>query len=388
MPLKQQLPRVAIFLSGSHTTHREILRGILRFTHVESPWAISIEMGREADPDFAALTRLAPTGVITNRIYPALQRYLNGTDTPVVRIERWKANVKSIVANVSCDSRTVGQLAAEHLLGCGFTHFAYVGEPNGVDWSLERGRAFVATLRSHRREVQSCPPLDRTVADAANRRQLRAFLCGLPKPVAVFAATDLRAREVLDICLSEGIAVPDEAAILGVDDDEVICETAHPTLSSIPMSTEEAGYAAAQTLDRAMAGTAIRRQPRKIVYTGKEIVSRESTGRNLTSDALVARCRELMHANINSPLRVSDLAKALACSRRTLETRFRVATGRSPNDELTSIKVLRARRLLEHTSMTLDEIAEACHFCDASYLVRVFLRTLGRAPSDFRPTFK
>lgn len=387
MSLKQQLPRVAIFLAGSHTTHREILGGILRFTHVESPWAISIEMGRETDPDFAALTRFAPTGVITNRIFPSLQRYLNGTNAPVVRIEPWTADVKSIVANVFCDSRAVGQLAAEHLLECGFSHFAYVGEPNRFDWSLERGRAFVATLRSRRMEVRSCPPLDRSIAGAANRRQLRDFLCGLPKPVAVFAATDLRAREVLDVCLSEGIAVPDEVAILGVDDDEVICETAHPTLSSIPMSTEEAGYAAAQALDRAMAGTVNGKKPQKIAYTGKEIVSRESTGRNLTSDALVSRCRELMYANINSPLHVGDLAKALSCSRRTLETRFRAATGRPPNDELTSIKVLRARRLLEHTSMTLDEIAEACHFCDASYLVRVFQRTLGRPPSDFRPSF-
>ena len=220
--------------------------------------------------------------------------------------------------------------------------------------------------------------------DAEDNRHLQEWLLTLPRPTAIFAAYDIRARQVLDACRAAGLAVPDDIAILGVDDDEVICETATPALSSIPLSMEDAGFRAAELLDRALA---TRRRPRHgtdIIVSGTRVVVRRSTTRDAVADALVRRCRALMEANVGRPFNVADLVASLGVSRRTLETRFRAATGRSLNAEITDLRIRRAKTMLAKSSMSQAAIATACGFCDASHLNVIFRRHCGAPPSAFR----
>ena len=191
-------------------------------------------------------------------------------------------------------------------------------------------------------------------------------------------------RNGFSACRAAGLAVPDDIAILGVDDDEVICETATPALSSIPLSMEDAGFRAAELLDRVLA---TRRRPRRatdIIVTGTQVVARRSTARDAVADALVRRCRALMEANVGRPFNVADLVASLGVSRRTLETRFRAATGRSLNAEITDLRIRRAKTMLAKSSMPQAAIATACGFCDASHLNVIFRRHCGAPPSAFR----
>lgn len=147
---------------------------------------------------------------------------------------------------------------------------------------------------------------------------------------------------------------------------------------------EDAGFRAAEILDHAMASGRRPRAQTDIYFTGNTVVERRSTMRDAVSDDLVRKCRELMEANIDRPFNVADLVASLSVSRRTLETRFRAATGRSLNDVITELRIRRAKEMLSHSSMTQSEIAEACGFCDASHLNVIFHRHCGAPPSAFR----
>jgi len=250
-------------------------------------------------------------------------------------------------------------------------------------WSFERERVFSEEIA---RRGYKCH-VYRTASEETHRdlRSLQRWLAALPHPTALFAACDIRARHVLDACNAKGLRVPDDIAILGVDNDEVICETSLPTLSSIPLTAEDVGYQAAEVLNMAMTGELTRKaKPVDVFFTGTTAVLRRSTERDLVEDSLVRRCRTLIAANIARSFNVSDLVHSLNVSRRTLETRFRAAMGRSLNDEITALRIRRAKALLSKTSMTQAEIAAKCGFCDASHMSVIFRRHCSAPPSAFR----
>lgn len=380
--LTNEIPHVAILLESPYPTHTQILRGILRFTQLHTPWTLDVRMGRAGEPTTFKETGWNVSGVIANRIPSDLARLIRRHGTPLVVMNDIARDLRP-VGRILCDNAAIARLAADTLENAGFTNFAFVGERSGITWSAERERVFTREIsrRGHR-----CRAFRHDGAgEQSEARALQEWLAALPRPTALFAAYDIRARQVLDACKANCLRVPEDIAILGVDDDEVICETAMPTLSSIPLSTEDAGFQAAATLDRAMSGD-LRRgaRPRDIFFTGTHAVSRRSTERNMVDDELVRRCRMLMEANIGRAFNVGDLVASLRVSRRTLEVRFRAATGCSLNDEITALRIRRAKALLAKTSMTQAEIAAQCGFCDASHMSVVFRRHCSAAPSSFR----
>ena len=324
--LANSMPHVVILLESTYPTHTQILRGILRFTQLHAPWTLP--------PELSALIRRHRT--------------------PTIVMNDIGREVRPI-ARILCDNAAIARLAAETLAGKGFENFAFVGERSGIHWSVARERVFADEI-ARRGFPCRVYPTDEG-GGAEDGRRLQDWLRALPRPTALFAAYDIRARQVLDACHAAGLAVPDDIAILGVDDDEVICETAAPALSSIPLSMADAGFRAAELLDRVM-----------------------STG----ADALVRRCRALMEANVGRPFNVADLVASLGVSRRTLETRFRAATGRSLNDEITELRIRRAKTMLAKSALPQSAIAAACGFCDASHLNVIFRRHCGAPPSAFR----
>lgn len=379
--LANSMPHVAILLESTYATHTQILRGILRFTQLHTPWTLDVRMGRAGEPTSFDAGKWNVDGVIANRIPPELSALIRRHRTPTVVMNDIGSEVRPI-ARVLFDNAAIARLAADALAGAGFQNFAFVGERSGIQWSVEREQAFAAEI-ARRNLPCRVFQIDRD-EDAEDNRHLQEWLLALPRPTALFAAYDIRARQVLDACRAAGLAVPDDIAILGVDDDEVICETATPALSSIPLSMEDAGFRAAELLDRALA---TRRRPRHgtdIIVSGTRVVVRRSTTRDAVADALVRRCRALMEANVGRPFNVADLVASLGVSRRTLETRFRAATGRSLNAEITDLRIRRAKTMLAKSSMTQAAIATACGFCDASHLNVIFRRHCGAPPSAFR----
>jgi LacI family transcriptional regulator len=377
--LTKKIPRVAVLLSSSYPDHLKVLRGILRFTQLNTPWAMDVRMGRAGEPTSFDPKGRNFDGLITNRMTDDLAALIDRHRIPVITVnDIWPQGRP--LARIACDNVPIAKMAAGHLIERGFTEFAFVGERSGLWWSLERAELFAKEVAKHGFVCREYPGEN----DNGDPKTLRDWLSRLPRGTAVFAAYDIRARQILDACMEAGLDVPDDIAILGVDDDELICETATPSLSSISMSTEEAGFKAAEIMNRAIASGWRPRETLNISFTGHKLVDRRSTARNLHQDILVRRCRELMDANFGHPFNVSDLVSHLKVSRRTLETHFRNVTGRTLNAEITDLKLQHAKTLLARTGMTQARIAAQCGFSDASHMNVVFRRRYGAPPSAFR----
>lgn len=385
-------PQVALLLSPSHFSNRQILHGILRYVQSHAPWSLDVRLGRDDEPARFDEASWKFAGVVADRLQPDLVRLARRHRTPLVLLHDVGAGLPRVAARIVCDNESVARAAAEHLIGRGFTRFAYVGAHGGQKWSVERSAAFAGELARHGFSCAVYPGSGSegggADGDSGSEPALGRWLKALEKPVAVFAAYDLRALGVLASCEGAGVAVPDEVAVLGVDNDVVLCETSAPSLSSVALTHEEAGYAAAAALEEAMSAdgrrrAAVRRE-RLVTFCAKTVVARRSTACDDVTDALVRRCRALVEANVASRFGVADLARSLHVSRRTLETRFRAATGRSPGEEIAAQRVARAKTLLAHRSMSQAQIAAACGFTDASHMNVVFRRRCGAPPSAFR----
>ena len=379
--LANSMPHVVILLESTYPTHTQILRGILRFTQLHAPWTLDVRTGRAGEPTSFGAGKWKVDGIIANRLPPELSALIRRHRTPTIVMNDIGREVRPI-ARILCDNAAIARLAAETLAGKGFENFAFVGERSGIHWSVARERVFADEI-ARRGFPCRVYPADEG-GGAEDGRRLQNWLRALPRPTALFAAYDIRARQVLDACHAAGLAVPDDIAILGVDDDEVICETAAPALSSIPLSMADVGFRAAELLDRVMSTGRRPRGAADIIFTGTHVVARRSTARDAVADALVRRCRALMEANVGRPFNVADLVASLGVSRRTLETRFRAATGRSLNDEITELRIRRAKTMLAKSALPQSAIAAACGFCDASHLNVIFRRHCGAPPSAFR----
>ena len=243
MPFLTQKPRVAIMLRGSAKTYREILRGILRFTNQTSAWTVLINQSceRSADEKRLQFDRLAVEGIIIDETNPLFQKFSKSKRTPVISDQNTCAKTRTGHQRIRlyCDNAAIGRFAADYFLKNGFTSFAYVPDKLRLRWSMDRGNAFGSQLKASGFTCAHFVSSRRSIHD--DQHALSDWLKGLPRPTAVFVANDARAREVLDVCLRTGISVPSEIALLGCDDDELICETAIPQLSSIRFSTETAG---------------------------------------------------------------------------------------------------------------------------------------------------
>lgn len=374
--MKNRIPHVALVVRRVYAQHQAMLRGILRFSKAHGPWAINIISGRQGDSDLAKLKRWGCDGIMASRLDENLAQFARRHRIPACQLSVVDPPAGGDIT-VACDDATIGQTAANHFLMRGFESFAFIGDAGRASWSVARGCAFRDTLSLR---GFPCPSFDKS-DDSENG--LMRFLLELPKPVAVFVAFDLRARKVLDACIEAGLRVPQDVAILGVDNEEMICETSSPTLSSIPLSFEEAGFRAAEALNRCLSRGRPKR-PVRIVFTGNQVVERESTMRLKKDDWLVERCLEIITANTDLALKTADLVNRLKVSRRTLEIRFKEATGTTLAQASVVIRLNRARTLFAETAKTQEEVAVACGFCNASHLNRLFRQHFGTLPSTFR----
>jgi LacI family transcriptional regulator len=290
---------------------------------------------------------------------------------------------------VQRDQSGLGRAGADYFLDRQYTRFAFVGDVNDAPWSLERGKGFADRLAARGFACERYPSLPKRVREdfGLEQKRLRAWLRDLPKPVALMAAWDRRARQVLDTCLDAGISVPHEIAVLGVDNDEILCETTTPSLSSVALDGESNGFEIARLLDGQMRGV---RSPRQMVLTlgMASIVTRRSTETTCVADPLIARALSFIQANLGSAVTVSAVARHLNISRRLLEIKARQSFGRTVRDEIQRLRFDRVRSQLRNTDLTVSEIAAACGFYDPSHLCLRFRETFQVTPAAFRAGFR
>ena len=376
---RQKIPQVALLLDSCHETSRGMLRGIFEYVRLYGPWGLNIVTGGVLEQKLPDFRFWKGSGVIANSYSREMADAIVAAHLPTVVFdltdewqEAWYA--MSHVCQVQCDSTATGRMATEHLVQKGFTHFAFVGETNGINWSRWRQEAFVKQLAAAEFpcHVYAGPaPVEREWE--VERKHMIRWLRKLPKPVAILAAHDARARQVLDACLAADIRVPYEAALLSVDNDPLICETCIPSLSSIRLDVEAAGYAAAELLDRRMFGASgLTAEKATVTYPPLEVVSRLSTQTIQVNDKLVIDALEFVRINAGLNIRVSDVSDHVKVSPRWLEKRFDCVLGRSVIDEIKRVRMETILRLVTQTLQPFDQIARKCGFSSVNHLRTLF----------------
>jgi len=386
---RQKIPQVAILLESSHETSRGMLRGILNYVRLYGPWALHLDAGGANDQRMPDLRSWRGSGIIARIPNARTADSITDAKLPTVLIDPLDpylapSHPLARCCRIQCDSVAMARQAADHYLANGFSNFAFVGEPTGMNWSRQRQDAFVARLAEagHDCALYSAPTDAKHAEWEVERKRMCRWLKKLPKPLAVFAANDARGRQVLNACLEADIPVPYEAAVLGVNNDALVCETSLPPLSSVAVDTEHAGYAAAELLDQLMRCSL--REQRTLTYGPTGIVPRASTEVLHVTDRLVIRALEFIRINAGLNIRVSDVADHLGVTRRWVEIRFEQTLGRSVLDEIQRVRMDTLRALVSQTGQPFTKIASRCGFTSANHLGIIFKKRFGMTMSDFR----
>jgi LacI family transcriptional regulator len=374
-------PKVALLIETSNAYARGLLGGIQAFIREHRPWSVYLDEQSRGDEPPTWLTKWKGDGIIARIENPAIARAISSLAIPAVDLSA--ARLLPDLPMLEIDESAVGRMAAEHFLERGFRHFGWCGDPRFV-WSRLRGDGYAVALREAGFSVSEYQPPDGSAEtdEDAGLEALGQWLLQLPRPVAVFTCYDIRGREVLDACRRFSIPVPDEVAVLGVDNDELLCALAFPPLSSVVPNARRTGYEAAAVLESLMAGRDPGPMTRLIPPIG--VVTRQSTDVLAVEDRNVARAVRYIREHACEGICVDDVVSHAALSRRLLETRFKKLLGRSPHDEITRVQLRRVKELLAETDLPLAEIADRTGFRYVEYLSAVFKNKTGMPPGQFR----
>lgn len=383
-----RIPKVLLLVESSRASGRALLLGIAEYAHHHGPWSFLWEPAG-LEKAWGRLRAFDPDGIIlrdTEKLDEVLKLGI-----PAVVIGHRYREIAGLV-NVVTDSETIGRMAAEHLLDCGFKQFAYCGmlaEPGEEPpWSILRRQSFSARIRQAGYQCQDFfdrfPLPQRSRASAL--RALCKWLEELPKPIGIMACNDDRAQQIAEACKLSGIPVPDAVGIIGVDNDEVVCGLADPPLSSVAVNFQRAGTEAAAALHALMQG----RKPAstRIVASATHVVIRRSTDFVAADDPHVARALRYIRDNgWHAKVSVRDVVQAAGISRRALEKRFRRELGHSILAELRKVRGNRIAEMLVETQLPVARIAEALGFEDIQHFARYFKSVMGITPLAYRKRY-
>ena len=344
---------------------RELMRGVREYTKANCLWQLAV-----AEPTAQTLRTLRkekPDGIVAMLTSAALEKAARELRVPTVNVSSW---CKGILPRVIPDNEAIGHMAAEHFASRGFRHFAFAGMAEKL-FSQQRQHGFARALSEAGYDCHE-------IADGAEARSIRS----LPKPLAVFACNDLRARQVITGCMKAHCCVPTDVAVIGVDNDETICELSEVPLSSIDPASRRVGFEAAALLDRLMQGKPPEQKWTIVPPAG--LVVRASSDVLAVPDSEVANAMRYMQAHACDPMRVEDMMGVLRVSRRTLEKRFRTIFGRTLHDEIRRLQFEKARQLLCDTDLKIPQVAKKCGFRDPKRFTTLFRQEYGSPPTAFR----
>jgi len=360
--------QVGVIVNNVGGYSRGVLRGIASFASARA-WVCRVEGVNEAD----LMRHLADfNGLIVQAATPAQLTKLRSLRIPVVNVSSKLESGQ--MPSVVSDDKAVGRLGADHFVRRGYRNFIFYA-PYDRQFAILRHEGFSQRLAESQEEVAHIRDPDRLAKAVLNMR----------RPLAVMACNDRAALTVLEICRDAKLRVPDDVAVLGVDNDDLIQGLAYPPLSTINTARERIGFEAAAMLERLLKHQPI--QSSLVLVPPEGVITRQSTDTLAIADGEVAEAVRFIHAHAGRMITVNDVARQMTMSRRQLERRFRTALGRSILDEILRNRLDRARQLLLETELTLPQIATACGFSSASYFNVVFSKAVGNTPGAFRESY-
>ena len=372
--------KVFIALRMAGIAGQEKLSGIFRFLGDNHDW--DIRLVRTADEFSVAAVKDALRSKYDGFIVsiPGTEEtaaVLATTDIPTIVMDiysrRLAARKRNIVF-IRNSSEEIGRTAANHLLAIGTCRsYAFVHNPSVMQWSIDRCRAFRATLRDNGfwcHELRTSDGLQK-----------------LERPVGIFAANDDRGYDVIEFCHAHRMRVPEDAAVLGINNDTLICENCHPRLSSIQPDFEQEGYLAAETLTKMMrprAASSPIPHPSSLFVGIRSVIRRESTAEISTTGKLVQKAVAYIRRHALEGIGVSDVVAHLKVSRRLADLRFRELQHTSIGGEITRIRLAEVQRLLRATREPIDSIAAKCGYANPNYLKNLFRKRFSMSMREFR----
>ncbi|TWU31395.1 XylR family transcriptional regulator [Novipirellula artificiosorum] len=374
---------VAVLIETSREYGRGLLRGVARFNREATNWSIYFkqqDLGAPL-PDWFKTWR--GDGILARVTDRKMGRAILKTGIPLIDL-RGAAGPLG-VPSFGIENTSVARAALDHLVDCGLKQFAFVGEPTGrYLYDDLRRNAFVSLVQQH---GSTCHVFKKTDAAKENdwksqQQELANWLVDLPKPIGVMCCHDDRGRQVLDACQRANLLVPDQVAVIGVDNDEFLCQLSDPALTSVNIDAERIGFEAAVQLDRLMNDQTKLSQPVWFEATG--VVARQSTDIIACDDPIIAKAIRLIRQQACNQLTVDDVEKHLPISRSLLNRRFKEIVGRTPKQEIVRLQMQRAIELLQQSSASIESISEQCGFNEAWYFISIFRKHFGITPAKYR----
>jgi LacI family transcriptional regulator len=363
------------------------LAGVARYASLHGPWTIQCHPRSGFDP-------LPPDrpfdgdGMIVH--LPATGNPYRGLRFPVVNVGSLART--PAVPSVLHDNHQIGTMAATHLIDRGFERIGFIGFV-GHGYSDARCEGASQAAAARRIEWHEYPQTERTFAHhgyadfiEAERQNMQAWAHDLPKPAGIVCANDARASQFLSVCRASGVAVPEQLAVVGVDDDVALCQTTRPALSSVAIPFEQVGYLAAELLDGLMSGNPATASPLLVPPIG--VVVRASSDILAVQDVEIAQALRHIRENAFRDVTVDEVLEVVPMSRRSFERRFKQVVHRTPQAEITRLRVELAKRLLSQSDLLMPQVAQRSGFASAERLSVVFRRETGLTPTAYRQQFR
>ena len=378
------MPRVAVIVSFVEQEYcRSMVRGITRYANANGSWEWEVFLA--GNPEIKRINAREFDGVIFDRAHPSTLAKWKKSRLPCVEIMR-----SCEPFSVNYDEQRIGALAAEHLHSTG-KRLVALGSPAETQpaWLGPRVAGFCKWAREHNLPVETfflgggIPRPSTPFGKWTPVPRIAQWVKTLKRPCAIFCADIHLAREVMAVCRSLKIDIPDEIAVIGVDNDEILCLMERPTLSAVITQSEKVGYHAAEMLDRRMKGE-IRTRQERLLITPAGIVARGSTSGIVAEDVPLSKALGLIRERAAQAIHIDEIARLAGVSRRSLENRFQKNLGRSPHQELLRIRIEKAKALLSETSLPMVKIAELSGFGDPYNFSRAFRRETGGTPRQYR----
>ena len=366
------MKRIVLLIESSREFGRQLITGIARYSRLHGPWSFYKEqIGLKSS--IPHLTNWKPHGIIMRD--SLINHELIGLKIPTILVQHDSALSKELPVIVT-NSAAIARMASEHLVERGFKNFAFCGFDN-FEWSNNRKHYFCQHNAEAGFETYVySSPRKKIIIDWENEQQhVCNWLKTVPKPVGLLACNDDRGQHILEVCKRLNFKVPEDVAVIGVDNDPMVCETEEPPLTSIALNVEAAGFEAAKLLDQMIDHHTLERQ--HIHVSPTHIVQRQSSDILAVDDTEVASAIRFIKENAKNKILVSDVVKATNISRRTLEQRFKKAIHLSIYDKIRKVRVELITKLLLETDFPISHITSFFNFTDVEHISRYFKKEKG-----------
>ncbi len=378
-----QSRRVCLLIDTSTSWGSRLIKGVSHHAQEAGDWLIHVEPWGRYER-FRVPQGWEGHGIIARINHEALANDIQAIGLPAINLS-WHPFCGERIARCTIDPVTSGQMAAEYFMSAGYKQFAFCGplSPFGTGDEFVASYCEALKKKGFGCNVYQTPGGDqRSIPWNIHLASLVDWLKQLPRPVAMLCWSAARGRQVTEACHYAGIRVPDEVSVLGGDHDDLMSHISSPPLSTIDQPAEQIGYEAARLLEGMMRGKKPRQKP--LLFPPTRIIVRHSTDTLAIDDEVVREALQLIRVRAHEGIHVSDVVRELAVARRALEQRFVRFVGRTPAAEIRRVRIEAAKQLLVESDRSIAHISRATGFGHQDLFSRVFRRSVGLTPSQFR----